>query len=161
VEIESNGKNLSLQGQILPVPAANAAILKSGKVLLTRRSSQIREGGKWCLPGGHVEIDETWEDAAVREVKEETGLTVVKFELLGIYSDPILTVTPLPYYGDRSGQFISATFLVTEFEGEVNPNHEVDQWGWFDLSDLPQPMLRSHPIRVHDALTFQGVPFVR
>lgn len=159
MENELIGKNL--EGSILPVPASNAAIVKSGKILLTRRSAHIREGGKWCLPGGHVEIGEKWEEALVREVKEETGLTVVRFELLGLYSDPQLTVTPSRYYGNQFGQFIVVTYLVTEFSGEVLPNHEVDQWGWFEPSNLPEPLLRSHPIRVQDAFRFKGVPFVR
>jgi 8-oxo-dGTP pyrophosphatase MutT (NUDIX family) len=146
---------------IIPVPATNAAILKEGKLLLTRRSAAIREGGKWCLPGGHVELGEPWSLAMIREVSEETGLLVVKSCLLGVYSDPDLTVTPNPYYGGFHGQFVVATFLVTEFQGEVCPNQEVDAWGWFGLEDLPTPMLRSHPIRVQDALNFQGVPFVR
>ncbi|MFM8269703.1 MAG: NUDIX domain-containing protein [Pseudomonadota bacterium] len=146
---------------ILPVPAANAAILKNGKILLTRRSAQIREGGKWCLPGGHVELGEKWVTAMTREVFEETGLIVKKSCLLGMYSDPELTVTPTPYYGAFHGQFVVATFMVTEFEGELNPNHEVDAWGWFGFNEIPTPMLRSHTIRVHDALNFKGVPFVR
>lgn len=146
---------------ILPVPAANAAILKEGKILLTRRSPKIREGGKWCLPGGHVELGEDWISAMRREVLEEIGLVVTRSCLIGIYSDPGLTVTPTPYYGNFHGQFVAASFLVTEFEGEIFPNHEVDQWGWFAPDKLPEPMLRSHPIRVQDALNFKGVPFVR
>lgn len=146
---------------ILPVPAANAAILKDNKILLTRRSAQIREAGKWCLPGGHVELGEKWFSAMVREVHEETGLTVLSGVLLGLYSDPLLTTTPTPYYGDKTGQFVVATYLVTHFSGEVNPNHEVDAWGWFGVEQLPTPMLRSHPVRIQDAFEYQGVPFVR
>lgn len=148
--------------KIIPVPAANAAILNArGEILLTRRSAHIREAGKWCLPGGHVEPGEKWWDALCREVQEETGLIVVKGELLGVYSDPLLTVTPTAYYGDFHGQFVVATFLVTEFSGEVSPNEEVDEWGWFNQSNLPEPFLRSHPVRVQDAWKYRGVPFVR
>ena len=147
--------------KVVPVPAANAAVMKEGKILLTRRAANIREPGKWCIPGGHVEVGETWWDAMVREVFEEVGLKVKQASLLGLYSDPQLTITPQPYYGEFHGQFVVATFLVTGFEGQVAPNEEVDEWGWFELKNLPSPMLRSHPIRVKDAFQFQGVPFVR
>jgi len=147
--------------QIIPVPAANAAIIKEGKILLTQRAPSIREGGKWCLPGGHVEHGETWLEAMVREVREEVGLEVKKSCLLGIYSDPLLTVTPVPYYGNQLGQFVSIVFIVTDFVGVVIPNEEVEQFGWFSERDIPSPMLRSHPVRVRDAFDFKGVPFVR
>ena len=108
-----------------------------------------------------MELGEKWAVAMKREVLEETGLVVTESCLLGIYSDPALTITPQPYYDGFHGQFVVATFLVTAFTGEVAPNHEVDDWGWFGLEDLPEPMLRSHPVRVYDALRFKGVPFVR
>lgn len=113
------------------------------------------------MPGGHVEKGENWAAAMIREVYEETGLIVTQSCLLGVYSDPKLTITPSPYYGNFHGQFVVATFLVTGFRGEVKPNHEVDLWGWFQLGELPEPMLRSHTVRIHDALNFKGVPFVR
>lgn len=148
--------------QILPVPAVNAVIINEHKeVLLTRRSMQIREPGKWCLPGGHVEHGEKLLEALCREVAEEVGLEVRKAELLGIYSDPKITVTPEPYYDGRFGQFVAATFLVKEFVGQIKTNFEVDDWDWFTADNIPDPILRSHPIRVLDAFRFQGVPFVR
>lgn len=147
--------------KIIPVPAANAAIFQDGKILLTQRSLRIREGGKWCLPGGHVEKGESWESAMIRETFEETGLVVRSFQLVGIYSDPDLTVTPQPYYQGSHGQFVSALFKVQDFEGEVRVNEEVEAWGWFHLNELPDPLLRSHPIRIEDAFRFQGESFVR
>lgn len=155
------GKTPTEDKKIVAVPASNAAILKDGKILLTQRASHIREPGKWCIPGGHVEKGESWWEAMVREVQEEVGLTVVRANLLGLYSDPLLTVTPTSYYGEFHGQFVVATYLVTEFEGSVSPNDEVGEWGWFEASSLPSPLLRSHSIRVEDAFRFQGVPFVR
>ena len=55
--------------------ATVAAIIKNeaGKILLTRRNVEPFKG-QWCLPGGHIDANETVETAVVREVKEETGL---------------------------------------------------------------------------------------
>ncbi len=148
--------------QIRPVPAVNAAILDAHeRVLLTRRSAAVRESGKWCLPGGHFDGGEDWVAAVRREILEEVGLKIMNEELIGIYSDPKLTVSAVPTAEGWYGQFVVASFLVREYQGEVAPNDEVDEWGWFSPDKLPSPMLKSHPIRVQDAYRFNGKVFVR
>jgi 8-oxo-dGTP pyrophosphatase MutT (NUDIX family) len=144
-------------GKIVIHPAVNAVLFnEEGKVLLTRRSAHIREPGKWCLPGGHLEKGEPWEVALVREVKEETGLEVRQMRLVGVYSDPGLTLTaPLGEEGHQI-QFVCALYKVDSFAGEVLPNDEVDAWDWFDSENLPSPLIRSHPIRIYDAIKFKG-----
>jgi len=148
--------------EIRPIPAVNAIILnQSGLLLLTRRSAKVREPGKWCLPGGHLEGGEDWISALRREVLEEVGLRVGGQKLVGIYSDPNVTIAADPLSDGYQGQYVVASFLVTDYDGEVTPNHEVDEWGWFSFDQLPNPMLRSHPIRVEDARSFCGEVFVR
>lgn len=64
---------------------------RHGEVLACRRGSGSGfEQGKWNLPGGHLEMDESLEECAVRECREETGVTVDKEKLrfIGINSDP-------------------------------------------------------------------------
>ena len=58
-----------------------------GGIVLVKRAIEP-ELGKWALPGGHVELDETLEHAAVREAKEETGLDITLIRQLHTYSDP-------------------------------------------------------------------------
>jgi 8-oxo-dGTP diphosphatase len=58
-----------------------------GRVLLVRRKFPPFEGG-YALPGGFVEIGERVEEACRRELKEETGVEVGPFQLIGVYSDP-------------------------------------------------------------------------
>jgi 8-oxo-dGTP pyrophosphatase MutT (NUDIX family) len=147
---------------IKPIPAVNAVFFDSrGRVLLTRRSASVREPGKWCLPGGHFDGGEDWIGAMRREVREEVGLNVLDQELCGIYSDPELTVSEAPSKEGWHGQYLVASFIIRVYEGEIVPNHEVDQWGWFDVGDLPSPMLKSHPVRIRDAAAFRGKVFVR
>ncbi len=147
---------------IVPIPAVNGVVFNEAReVLMTRRSPKVREPGKWCLPGGHLDGGEDWRTAMRREMKEETGLTVISDALFGIYSDPKLTVTTELLPGGYHGQFIVAAFLITEYEGELIPNDEVDLWGWFNVNELPTPILKSHPIRALDAFQFNGNVFVR
>lgn len=65
-----------------PPPIAAAVIVKSGRVLLVRR--RAKEGSlSWQFPAGAVEKGESAGEAAVREAREETGLTVVDMKVLG------------------------------------------------------------------------------
>ena len=61
--------------------AATTIIERDGKILLQRRT----DNGKWGLIGGLLEMNETYQEAALREVKEESGLEVKLDAFLGIY----------------------------------------------------------------------------
>lgn len=148
--------------RIVPIPAVNAVIYNSRReILLTRRSTEVREPGKWCLPGGHLDSGEDWIGALRREIREELGLRVKSERLIGIYSDPKLTITPEVLKEGYHGQFVVAVFQVLEYDGQIIPNEEVDQWAYFSADKIPSPMIKSHPIRMLDAFQFKGEVFVR
>lgn len=77
-------------------------------IYLIRRANDPFEG-EWALPGGFVEVGETVENAAVREVEEETGLEVEIERLVGVYSDP---------ERDPRGHNVSVVFLARIAGGE-------------------------------------------
>lgn len=108
------------------VVATAGIIQKSGKVLLTKRAKALPEGGKWALPGGHVDKWEKSEDTITREVKEEIGLDVVKSKLLFVQEEFL-----------RKIDVHSATFIYElSVKGKVNSNWEVSDVGWFSKEEV-------------------------
>ncbi|MBQ5425693.1 MAG: NUDIX domain-containing protein, partial [Pseudobutyrivibrio sp.] len=55
---------------------------EKGQVLLQKRS----DNGQWCVPGGALELGETYKEAAARELREEVGIEVKELQLFGLYS---------------------------------------------------------------------------
>ncbi|MBT6774435.1 NUDIX hydrolase [Candidatus Woesearchaeota archaeon] len=70
-----------------PAPTTNIIVEHENKILLLKRNTEPYLG-KFALPGGFVDYDEQVEVAAVREVKEETGVDIEVIEILGVYSAP-------------------------------------------------------------------------
>lgn len=70
---------------ILPISSVEAVILKDDKLLFLRRKNNPVKG-QWWFPGGRIRKGETLKEALIREVKEETGLEVIKSELVNVYS---------------------------------------------------------------------------
>lgn len=98
-------------------------------ILLIRRSPQESFAGRWEVPGGGVEDEETILDGVVREVKEETGLTVTK--ILGLYGC-------VDFRGSRGRIFKKYSFEleVEEPEGVVLDPKEHDSWQWAREEEL-------------------------
>ena len=85
-----------------PKIATGVVFSYDGGILLAQRA--IHPGyGKWVFPGGYVDRGETLEAAALREVREESGLVVRLTRLLGAYSFPDNPVIVLAYAGDVTG----------------------------------------------------------
>ncbi|MDR3344606.1 MAG: NUDIX domain-containing protein, partial [Oscillospiraceae bacterium] len=107
-------------------------ICKDGRFLLQRR----RDNHLWADHGGCVEIGETPQEAASRELLEETGLTAGKLELLGIYSGEEMFHT-YPN-GDRV-YIVAAYWLCEDFEGEpLDETDETSELQWFALDKIPE-----------------------
>lgn len=85
-----------------PKVAAGVVFSYSGGVLLVQRAIHPSYG-KWVFPGGYVDRGETVESAALREVREESGLVVRLTRLLGVYSFPDNPVIVVAYTGDVTG----------------------------------------------------------
>ena len=103
------------------------------RVLLPRR----RYSGWWNLPGGGMERGETVEEAAAREVREETGLEVGVERLVGVYSKP-------------QAEEVVLTVACRVLGGELGVSDESTEFRWCRADDLPDPVLPKHAERVAD-----------
>ena len=125
------------------------------KVLLTKRA----DNGLWCLPSGGMEPGESVEETIVREVWEETGLTVRVLRLTGVYSDPDWLVV---YNDDTAVQIVALSFEVEIVAGEPGLSDETSDWGYFSLEEMDSfEILLNHRQRVEDAFTEQTEAFIR
>jgi 8-oxo-dGTP diphosphatase len=100
------------------------------KVLLVRRGLPPFEG-RWALPGGFVRMEETLDDAARRELREETGLKDVYLEQLYTFGD---------VRRDPRGRVVSVAYyaLVNLADHSVQAATDASDAAWFAASDLPR-----------------------
>lgn len=134
-----------------------AAIIQDaqGRVLLQRRS----DNGLWGLPGGSVEIGESVGDAIVREVREETGLTVEVVRLVGVYSDPRLQVVRYP--DGNVVHYVSTLCACRILGGTLQTCDETLDVRFFDPAHLPEDLLPMHRVRIRDAMRNSPAAFIR
>lgn len=107
-------------------------ILKEGKVLIGKRINS--HAPFYSIPGGHLEIGESFEAAATREVKEETGIKIKKPRVIAISNN-------LKTYKLEGVHYVSVILLATDFSGNAQ-NKEAEKcenWQWYDPTNLPQP----------------------
>lgn len=98
------------------------------KVLLIQRGNKPYKGC-WAFPGGFMNMEETAEECAVRELKEETGLTVNQIQQIGAYSK---------VDRDPRGRTISIAYLaIVDAPTAVTGMDDAAKAAWFPLSSLP------------------------
>jgi 8-oxo-dGTP diphosphatase len=100
------------------------------RVLLIQRKHDPF-AGCWALPGGFINLDETLEESALRELREETGVDSAKLEFLDVFGDP---------GRDPRGRIISVVYLARVHAKQLNPAAADDaaDVGWFSLSRPPE-----------------------
>lgn len=112
-------------------------ILIDVKVLLGKRhedpqkaDSALHGEGTWTMPGGKIHFGESFEDAAYREVLEETGIEINRnnLKLVSLTNDFV-----------KDAHFVTIGLLCENFEGEaeVREPDEITEWKWFKLNELP------------------------
>ena len=112
------------------------------KVLLIQRGNPPFKGC-WAFPGGFMDMDETAEQCAIRELKEETGLVVEKVLQIGAYSK---------VDRDPRGRTITIAYLaVIDKPVDVTGQDDAAKAQWFPINALP-PMAFDHDDIMHDTI---------
>lgn len=125
------------------------------KVLLIERGLEPFLG-KWAFPGGFVRMDETADDGAKRELREETGLTPEYIEQFHCFSDP---------GRDPRERVISIAYLALVRTAEVEGGDDAAQARWFALDEVPQlafdheSILRMAMSKLRERIHFQPIGF--
>ncbi|MDO8563814.1 MAG: NUDIX domain-containing protein [Nanoarchaeota archaeon] len=121
-----------------PKVGVGVMIFREGKVLLGRRhdnpinaGSKLNGAGTWTMPGGGLEFGESFEMAAKREVKEETGIDIENIKLISINEDM-----------NDNAHFVTLGFYSDKFKGEakIMEPDQIVEWNWFNLHNLPNPL---------------------
>jgi 8-oxo-dGTP diphosphatase len=121
------------------VRAAGGVVRRDGRIAVVHRPRY----DDWSLPKGKLDPGETWEEAALREVREETGLECELGEELSSTT-----------YHDRKGRFkLVRYWLMDPVRGEFAPNDEVDELRW--LAPAEAVALLTYP---RDQQLVQEVP---
>lgn len=105
---------------------------RTGRLLLERRS----DCGLWGLPGGRIEPGESVRAAAIREVAEETGLTIRVMGLQGVYSEPWGRIVRYPDNGDQR-HLIDIVVTARVTGGRMKASHESLELKWVRRADVP------------------------
>jgi ADP-ribose pyrophosphatase YjhB (NUDIX family) len=134
-----------LTGHIpLILNAAAGVVLNEQRQILL----QERADGGWCLPGGYLEFGETYAEAIIREMREDSGLKVEIVRDLGLYDHHYM----MHYPNGDTVMNIAKLFLVRPIGGalsEAAPN-ETAQLAYFDFDQLPPIIFKQNAEMVAD-----------
>ena len=125
------------------------------QVLLVERGLEPYKG-KWAFPGGFVKMDESCEEGALRELKEETGLTGAYIEQFRTFSDP---------NRDPRERVITVAYYALVRIQDVKAGDDAAKAGWFALDEVPQlafdhdRILRAALKRLRERIHFEPIGF--
>lgn len=119
-----------MSGPAAPVLGAIAVVCRDGEVILVQRGKAPRQG-MWGFPGGHVELGETALDAAVRELREETGVEAVARRYLNN-----IDVIVRSEDGVVQTHYLLAAVLCDYVSGEPVAADDAASAGWFAVETL-------------------------
>ncbi len=119
-----------------PLVGVGAVIVQDNRVLLIRRG-QAPLLGEWSLPGGVLECGETLREAVIREVREETGLTVETGEMLGVYERITRSDDGRVRY-----HYVLIDFLCRPAGGDLKASSDAADVRWFAPEELDALKLR-------------------
>ena len=127
---------------------AGALIIRDGRILFQRRT----DNGRWGLIGGLLEMNETYEQACLREIREETGLEVKLEHFLGIFHNHDMV-----WSNGDAAHVLSAMYIARIVSGEPRIDEESYELRFFGKDEIPELFAEDH-IAALDAY-FRGVRY--
>jgi ADP-ribose pyrophosphatase len=113
-----------------PRAAVGAVVIEEGRILLVKRKYPPQKG-KWAIPGGSVNLGETLQAAAEREVMEETGLIIKTKE--PIHTFDLIEKDP---QGGILFHYVIVDLLADYIDGEIEPADDVSDAAWFGPDEI-------------------------
>lgn len=120
------------QESLNPRVGVGVFIFKDGKFLMGQRRG-AHGAGSWSVPGGHLEFNESPEETAIREVREETGLEITNVTFAAVTND---------VFADEGKHYVTLWMKSDWASGEptiTEPDKFVKQ-AWVDFDHLPEPL---------------------
>jgi len=148
-QVDCRGMPLVRDPDAIGVSASGIIYDRFGHVLLQKRT----DIGWWGLPGGRLDIGENLTDCVIREVMEETNITVRAKALIRVYSD-LTEYTAIQYPNGKLVQYVTALFLCEKISGYLAMSNESTDIGYYDPQSFPENTLLSTRLRVKDAQEF-------
>jgi 8-oxo-dGTP diphosphatase len=126
----------------VPLVGVGAIIIDGARVVLVKRRHPPLQD-QWSIPGGVLEVGELVREAAVREAREETGLSVEPGELLGVYDRVLRNVDKRVQY-----HYVLIDFLCRRVAGNIAADSDAAEVRWFTWDELPALKLAEDTVDV-------------
>ena len=121
-----------------PIVGVGGVVVQNGLALIVKRAHDPRKG-EWSLPGGLLELGESLQDAARREIKEETGLD--------IEVGPVIETFDRVHRDDHGKvryHFVIVDFVCSSIDGEAVPGSDADGVAWVSADDIDEYAVNDH-----------------
>ena len=115
----------------VPLVGVGAIIIEDARIALVKRAHPPLQA-EWSIPGGVLEVGELVREAAIREAREETGLTVEPSELLGVYDRILRNPEQRAQY-----HYVLIDFLCRRVAGNLAAASDAAAVRWFTKEELP------------------------
>src|SRR5271165_5885374 len=125
-----------------PLVGVGAIIIEPSRVLLVKRAHPPLQA-QWSIPGGVLEVGELVREAAVREAREETGLTVEPGELPGVFDRVLRDPEQRVQY-----HYVLIDFLCRRIAGDLAAASDAAEVRWFTRDELPGLKLAKDTLEV-------------